>query len=178
MIRRILTVCAALAASASIAGAQQRQLPAELGVDAGISIGFDKPQVTTTSIPVPAIRLGFYINDRVSIEPKAGLQTFHDNTGSSTTYHAEVGVLLHFENDPVGRGLYARPFLGLVGVTGIGAGSGQARTLYGGGLGLKAPFANRFASRLEVNYSHTTAPPGSPALNNLGILVGISVFSR
>ena len=178
MIRNAFPICAALAASVSVASAQQTRLPAEFGVDAGISVSFDKPQVTTTSIPVPAIRLGFYINDRVAIEPKVGLQSFHDNTGSSAAYHAEVGVLFHFENSPVGRGVYARPFVGLGGVTGIGAGSGGAETLYGGGLGLKVPVADRFASRFEVNYSHTTAPRGGQSANDLGVLIGISIFSQ
>jgi hypothetical protein len=176
MIRRILAVCAAFAASASIAGAQQTQLPAELGIDAGASIGFDAPRVTVISIPVPAVRLGFYLNDRVSVEPKVGFQSVHDNTGTSTDFSAQVGVLFHFENNPVGRGLYVRPFVGILGEKATGY--SETRTVVGGGLGVKEPFANRFASRLEVNYSHVSAVTDEPAANNLGILFGISVFSR
>lgn len=176
MFARLLAVSAVLAITASSAGAQQRALPAELGLDAGVSIGFDAPRVTIVSLPVPAVRLGFYMSDRVSIEPKAGFQSVHDDAGTLSQYSAEIGLLYHFENMPVGRGVYARPFAGLIGTS--GGGSSDTQTFFGGGLGLKQPFANRFASRLEVNYSHMTAPRGGSAANSLGVLFGISVFSR
>lgn len=171
-----LFALAVLTIAASTAKAQQRQQTAELGIDAGVSIGFDTPRHTTVSIPVPAIRLGLYLNDRVSIEPRIGFQSIHDDAGTFTAYTGEAGVLFHFENDPIGRGLYARPFAGLVGSS--GGGSSDTQTFFGGGLGLKEPFASRFASRLEVNYSHMTAPTGGSASNSLGILFGISVFNR
>lgn len=176
MKKGILSICTLLAATASIAGAQQRQLPAELGMDAGVSIGFDTPRVTTISLPVPAVRLGFYMSDRVSLEPKFGFLSYHDGTGTSSAYSAELGLLYHFENNPVGRGIYARPFVGFLGSK--NPGTSDTQTLFGAGIGLKEPFANRFASRLEVNYSHVTAPTGGSATSALGILFGISVFSR
>lgn len=175
MIRRILTVCAGLAASASIAGAQQK-MPAELGIDAGASIGFDAPRVTFIQVPIPAVRLGFFLNDRVSVEPKIGLQLVHGSFGTSTSISSQIGVLFHFENNPVGRGLYARPFLGLL--ADKAPGFSETRSVMGGGLGLKESFSTRFASRFEVNYSHVSAVTNEPATNSLGILFGISVFSR
>jgi hypothetical protein len=176
MIRRTLLVLGALVGSAVATGAQQRQFPAELGIDAGVSVGFDTPRATVVSIPVPAVRLGIFLNDRVSVEPKVGFQSIHDDTGTNTLYSGEMGLLYHFEKNPVGRGMYARPFVGFVG-SNLG-GSSDTQTFYGAGLGLKTPFANRFASRLEVNYSHMTAPTGGSAANSLGILFGLSVFSR
>lgn len=172
----VILPAALLAASASIAGAQQRQLPAELGADAGVAIGFDTPRVTVVQIPIPAVRLGYFINDRVSVEPKLGFESIHDNAGTVSDFSAQVGVLFHFENNPVGRGAYARPFVGLLGEKSTGY--SETRTVFGGGLGLKEPFASRFASRLEVNYSHASAVSDEPATNSLGILFGISVFSR
>jgi hypothetical protein len=173
---RILYVCAAVAATASAAGAQQRQLPAELGVDAGVSIGFDTPRVTVVQIPEPAIRLGFYMSDRVSLEPKVGFASIHDDAGTFTAFSAQLGLLFHFENNPVGRGLYARPFVGVLGEKSTGY--SENRSVVGGGLGVKEAFSNRFASRIEVNYSHISAVNDEPATNNLGFLFGISVFSR
>jgi len=165
-----------LFAIATSANAQQKSTPAELGVDAGVSIGFDAPRQTVVSIPVPAIRLGLFLTDRVSVEPRFGFQSFHDETGTSSAYTGELGVLFHFENNPIGRGLYARPFVGLVGAHVVG--ESDTQTFFGGGLGVKEAFADRFASRLEVNYSHMTAPTDGSASNNLGILFGISVFNR
>jgi hypothetical protein len=176
MTKQFFVACAALAATASMASAQQAKLPAELGVDAGVTIGFDTPRVTTVSIPVPAIRFGFFVNDRVSIEPKLGFQSVHDNAGTSTAFSAQVGALFHFENAPVGRGLYARPFVGLVGEKATGY--SETRSVFGAGLGVKEAFADKFASRLEVNYSRMSAVKDEPAVNSLGILFGISVFSR
>lgn len=175
MIKGILLGCAALAALATSAGAQQQKLPAELGIDAGISIGFDSPRATVVSIPEPAVRIGFFVTDRVSVEPRIGFQSVHDDLGTVSQYTAQVGVLFHADNNPIGRGLYARPFVGLVGAS--GGGSSDTQTFLGAGMGLKVPFSNRFASRLEVNYSHMTAPKGGSAANSLGILFGLSVFS-
>ncbi|MDQ6718660.1 MAG: porin family protein [Gemmatimonadota bacterium] len=176
MIKRILAGCALSAVIVTSAAAQQRQLPAELGIDAGISIGFDTPRATVVSVPQPAIRIGFFMTDRVSIEPRVGFQSIHDDLGTLSQYRAEVGLLLHAENNPIGRGLYARPFVGLVGTS--GGGSSDTQTFLGAGMGLNVPFSNRFASRLEVNYSHMTAPAGGSAANSLGVLFGLSVFNR
>ena len=169
-------IFAALLAAVTSAGAQESQRPAELGIDAGISIGFDAPRATVVSLPVPAIRLGLFLSDRVSVEPKIGFQSVHDADGTFSQYSAEIGLPIHFEKNPVGRGLYARPFVGLLGFS--GGGSSDSQTFVGGGLGLKTPFANRFASRLEVNFSHTTAPDLGNSTNALGILFGLSVFNR
>ena len=172
---RILLAALSVAA-ASPASAQLRQLPAELGADAGVSIGFDTPRVTVIQIPVPAIRLGYYLTDRVSIEPKVGFESIHDNAGTVSDFSAQIGMLFHFENNPIGRGAYARPFVGLLGEK--AKGYSETRTVFGGGLGVKDAFATRFASRLEVNYSHASALSDEPATNSLGVLFGISVFSR
>ena len=145
-------------------------------MDAGVSIGFDTPRVTIVQIPEPAIRLGFYMSDRVSLEPKVGFASVHDNSGTSTAFTAQVGMLFHFENNPIGRGMYARPFVGVLGEKATGY--SEMRSVFGGGLGVKEAFSSRFASRLEVNYSHVSKVKDEPATNNLGILFGISVFSR
>src|SRR5215210_7756759 len=62
----------ALVMTATSADAQKKSSarPIELGLDGGISVGFDNPNVTTVSLPVQALRVGFFMNDNLSLEPR------------------------------------------------------------------------------------------------------------
>ena len=60
--------------------------PIELGIDGGIMIGFDDPNVTVVSLPVQAFRVGFFMTDRVEIEPRL---TFNSISGGGN----RLGIL-------------------------------------------------------------------------------------
>jgi hypothetical protein len=166
---------------------QGQDRPIELGVDAGVSIGFGDNSVTVISIPVQAFRIGFFVDDKVSIEPKFGLTTITGNGDTFTSYAAELGLLYHFyrerERDVRGRviyggpgprsSFYVRPFVGIVGSNGPGGDDSDA--VLGIGVGMKVPLVNRLAARFEANFAHQF---GDPDFNQLGLLAGLSFFTR
>lgn len=147
----------------------------ELGIDGGISFGLDDPNITIVALPLQDFRFGYFLSDRVEIEPRFNVNSVHTDAGSITTYEFEAGLLLQPGGDRVGRGLYLRP---LVGVSGISAsGTNGASTAYAGaGVGLKLPFSDRrLATRMEANYSHGFSNGGS---NVIGVSIGLSFYTR
>lgn len=180
MMKRIVVLGAiALALVAPAANAQRARSgggPVELGIDGGISFGLDNPHVTVVSLPVQDFRLGYFVDDKLELEPRFSLNSIHGGGASLTTYSIELGVLFLPSGDRVGKGLYIRPFLGTVGVS-VSGGGGNNNSGYGGaGVGLKLPFADRrLATRMEANYAHGFSNGGS---NQIGIAVGLSFFTR
>lgn len=168
----------ALVMSATAAEAQKNSSsarPIELGMDGGLSIGFDDPNVTTVSLPVQALRVGFFMNDKISLEPRFNFNSVSGGGVSMRTYSLELGALYHLGGYAKGSGLYARPFAGIAGVGGdLGSGSDG---FIGAGAGVKLPFANRrLATRLEANLAHAFTDAGGS--NGLGVLFGVSLFHR
>ena len=166
------TVCA------TTASAQRRSNssnPIELGIDAGVAFGLDDPNLTIVGLPVQDFRLGYFMNERMELEPRFNLNSIRGNGGSITTYKLELGVLFMPRGDRVGKGLYFRPLLGVAGASGSGGGSDNSG--YAGiGAGIKIPFADRrLATRLEGNFQHGFDNGGT---NALGLLAGLSFFTR
>lgn len=164
---------------------QSQDRPVELGLDAGVTIGFGDNSTTVINIPVQAFRIGFFFGDHVSVEPKFGLSTVTGNGDTFTSYDTELGVLYHFyrERTRMGRviypapgprsSFYVRPFVGLVGFNGPGDDDSDA--VLGAGVGMKVPLINRLAARFEANFAHRFADPD---FNQLGLLAGLSFFTR
>ena len=166
----------ALVLTATTADAQKSSpRPIELGMDGGISVGFDNPNVTTVSLPVQALRVGFFMNDNISLEPRVNFNSVSGGGVSVRSYALELGALYHLGGYSKGSGLYVRPFAGIAGVGGdLGSGSDA---FLGAGVGVKLPFANRrLATRLEANFGHAFTDVGGS--NNLGLLFGVSLFHR
>src|SRR5687767_1030226 len=107
----------ALVMTATSADAQKNSTarPIELGMDGGISVGFDDPNVTTVSLPVQALRVGFFMNDNISIEPRFNFNSVSGGGVSIRSYSLELGALYHLGGYTKGSGLYVRPFAGIVG---------------------------------------------------------------
>jgi hypothetical protein len=179
MIKRLVVLSAlafvAVAPSAEAQRYQRGSGPIEFGIDGGIAFGLDNPKVTVVALPVQDFRVGFLLTDRVALEPRAYLNSIHGGGGSFTTYAFEVGLVYSPDGDRVGKGFYGRPFVGLSGVSVSGGGS--SNNGYAGlGLGLKIPFADRrLATRMEANYAHGF---GTPTTNAIGLLIGLSFFTR
>jgi hypothetical protein len=66
-----------------------------------------------------------------------------------------------------------RPFVGIVGFNGPGDDDSDA--VLGAGIGMKVPLVNRLAARFEANFAHRF---GEPDFNQLGLLAGLSFFTR
>jgi len=170
---------AAIAACLAASGAGAQDRPIELGLDAGVSIGLGDNSRTAISIPAQAFRAGFGMTDRVSIEPKFGLNIISGDGESVSLYRAEVGLLYHLAaaRDRMRSGVYIRPFGGL---SGFSAGSGEndvsdTNGLIGVGLGLKVPLLSRLSSRFEANVAGSF---GDGSSTEIGLLAGLSFFTR
>ena len=179
MMKGLFLSLAALTLVASSAEAQRSSgrgsTPIELGIDGGVIFGLDNPKVSVVSLPLQDFRIGFLVSPRWEIEPRFNLTSVHGGGFSATDYSLELGALYQPAGDRVGKGLYARPFLGLAGTTVSGGGSDHNG--FGGfGLGVKLPFNDRrLATRMEAAYSHTF---GNGGANAIGILFGLSFFTR
>jgi hypothetical protein len=150
--------------------------PVELGIDAGVSFGLDDPHVTTVSIPGQHIRAGFFFGRQLEFEPSFGLDYIHASGVSQTRYEALVGMLYHFTPNRRASQLYVRPFVGFLG-TNID-GSNETQAALGGGVGLKVPMYPRLSARFEANYTHTFSSGDADASNAIGLLAGLSFFTR
>ena len=92
---KIAAAIASIAFAAASAGAQTSGPdPLELGVDAGVFVGFGDNSSTRIEIPVTSARIGFPIGVRTSLEPKLKLNVT-SNGDTHTDYRAELGLLYH-----------------------------------------------------------------------------------
>jgi hypothetical protein len=185
-----LAAFASIAAVAAPAAAQDAAAPAapmaatvghpwEFGVDAGANFNLGTPKVTTVGVPVQSFRFGYFVNDRISLEPMVALNTASGGGFTVEDYKAALGLLWHMHTSPAGEGPYVRPFAGFYGshVSGSTTSNGVA----GAGLGIKFPWGDRMATRFEANYTHTfqaQASGNSGANNNIGVTAGLSFFTR
>jgi hypothetical protein len=179
MIKRVVVLSAvllvALAPSARAQRSRGDSRPIEFGIDGGLAFGLDNPKVTALVIPTPVFRVGFLMTGKVALEPRLQLASVHSGGQTATAYGIEIGVLYSPNGDRVGNGLYGRPFIGISGAS-ISGGGSNSNGHAGAGIGLKLPFADRrMATRLEANYSHEF---GTPSSNTIGLLFGLSWFTR
>lgn len=181
LVKRLSVVLstALLATLAASAGAQatQSENPVELGIDAVIAstVG-SSPNFTQVSIPDAEFRIGFFVSNDLSIEPRAGVASISGGGSTFTTYNGELGLLYHFtHSERPGTGVYVRPFAGFSGASG---GGNDTQTHVGIGLGTKIPFAERLATRLEANYGHSFSTGSSTGGNVIGASIGLSFFTR
>jgi hypothetical protein len=180
------------AAPATMAGNNGHSM--EYGIDGGAQFDLSTPKITTISIPVQSFRVGFYINDKISLEPMVSITsvtvggssvkttvggvttTTAIPSSTSTDYAGVLGLLWHFHSDPIGAGPYLRPFAGFQGDH--SGGVSDTRAIAGGGVGIKLPFGNHMAGRFEANYTHLFAANGGGTNNAIGVDAGLSFFTR
>src|SRR5437870_4608431 len=81
MIRKLAVLgVIAFALSAPTANAQRERGtggPVELGIDGGVAFGLDNPNTTIVSLPVQDFRLGYFIDNKVELEPRLSLNSIH-----------------------------------------------------------------------------------------------------
>jgi hypothetical protein len=149
--------------------------PIELGTDIGMSLDFGGGTLTTVSIPTSSLRVGFWMNDRVSVEPNLGFTWLHFSGENITTLDAAVALLYHFNTDPSRARPYVTVFPGL---THLSAGASSTQFFGGAGLGVLLPLQERLAARLEGQYSHTFSSDEVGSGNTVAARIGFSYFSH
>ncbi len=169
-------VVAASASAQSTGTAPVR--PIEFGIDAGALFGLDSPSSTTITIPAQAIRVGFFMNDRFSLEPAFGLTSSSGGGTNSTSYRVELGGLWHFAESQ--QGLYVRPFAGFRGnhFSANHVSNSATQALLGAGGGWKYPINHRVSARFEANYEHDFDSGNNGSSNGIGLRAGLSFFTR
>ncbi len=164
-------------AAAATAGAQTSQ-PKEIGADAGVVIGLGGGSFTTIAIPAQAVRVGFPIGLRTSLEPKLGIIIVTGDGDTFTQYRGELGLLYglgssRYPGAYQRAGLYVRPFIGIAGVS--GGDDSAASGILGAGIGARMPIMSRLSSRFEANFAHEF---GDHDGNEIGLLAGLSFYTR
>jgi hypothetical protein len=186
---RILPVAFLVAAAAAPLAAQtSAPLPIELGVDAALQTD-DQTDVTTLSVPLQRVRVGFFLSPRLSFEPTLAFERGSGDGASGSALAAGAGVLVHLAGAPTGRArttsLFVRPFAGLTRASfdlddpdfDLGSES-VTQASAGVGLGLKFPVMDRLAWRVEGTFQRNFETDDLPAANVLGLTVGLSFHTR
>lgn len=174
---------AALALTPALAQAQSSH-PIEFGVDAGVSFTTGDPKVTTISVPLQSLRVGFYLSERVAIEPALAFNYAKSGDFSFSTLSPELGLLYDLTESRREPQFFVRPFAGVIRTAADdGTGSESVTVSHvGAGVGVKVPFGSveRFAWRIEALYDHSFANTDKAieAENAFGLKLGLSFFTK
>jgi len=168
-----LALVAGTAAAQPAAGAPQ---PLELGLDGGITVGLGDLEGTAIQFPAQNFRVGFFRSPTMSIEPYGALNYFTVGDADLTQISVGTGLLFHFSPDRTQSQTYLRPFVGLDFI----GGDGDSETQFelGAGLGVKVPWQDRFAWRLEAAVGHAVETDAMPGGTSIRLLAGLSFFTR
>lgn len=187
MPNRVKSATLALLLSAALPTQASAQI--ELGIDVS-SIGVESwsfeggPTRTITQMSVespPAslrtFRVGFFVSDKVSVEPKISLDySKYEGSDSNSDLTLSLGVLYHFTPErqrsqgyirPVGSIIYADDHYG-----------SRSQVSLGIGLGVKLPIMGQLAARLEAQYAHRFRNDDFATVNSLTAVFGFSFFTR
>ena len=124
------------------------------------------------------VRVGFFVSDLVSIEPRANLSWVDVEDGGSTSrVMVGVGVPVHFSTNPEKPQGFVRPLFSLY--TGSAEGEdGYTQMSTGLGVGFKLPVASQLAVRLEGVIMHTFETDDAFGDNALSVRFGLSFLTR
>ena len=154
----------------------QDPLPREFGIDGGASIGFGDLEGTAIQLPAQNFRVGFFRSPVTSIEPFGALNYFSIGDADVTQVTLGTGLLYHFSPARTSRQVYVRPFAAVDFIS--GGGESETQFEVGGGLGVKVPWQDRFAWRFEASLGYAIEAGDLPGGATLGLLAGLSFFSR
>jgi hypothetical protein len=152
----------------------------EFGIDAGATFGLGDVSSVQLTLPASRLRVGFFLpNSRWSVEPATFLSwTKVEDADGVFVYDLEVGALYHLAPPSQVTGpnplsvVYVRPFMGVTGVS--SGGDDDSEFFLGAGLGVKLPWRDNLAWRLEAN----TGYGFDNKAFRLGLLAGLSFFTR
>lgn len=172
---RGVVALAVLSVGGAATAAAQR--PIELGVDAGVMFDLDDPKTTALSIPVQGIRAGFFMSDKLSIEPAVAFNWIKaSGEDAFSTLALDAGVLYHLSADASRSQLYVRPVAGVTRFGGGGESTSQFNV--GGGIGVKLPMSERMKLRLEGSLRHGLESDDMPSGTAAGLTIGFSFLTR
>lgn len=155
----------------------EAQRPIELGMDAGVMINLDDPKTTAFSLPIQGFRAGFFLSDRISLEPAIAFNWIKaSGEDAFSTLALDAGLLFHLTPTAGRSQVYLRPVGGLSRFSGGDESASQFNI--GGGLGVKLPLADRLKLRLEGSLRHALESDDLASGTALGLTIGVSFFTR
>ena len=174
-------VAASLLVNATTAHAQRGRYrdagtPPEFGIDAAATFTLD-PSTTVISVPAAQLRAGFFATPVVEFEPNFGLTSANGSGTRFTQVQFGLGLLYHFARSRYETQPYLRPFAALQSISASGQET-STNPAAGIGFGAKFPFGTRFAFRPELNYTHVWTDSAEDELDQIQLLLGISVYAR
>jgi hypothetical protein len=159
----------------------------EFGLDAAAIIGLGDRSSVSLTLPAARARIGFFLNadSRWSVEPSAGLSYSKvKDVPYQLAYNLEVGMLYHMRpasdvyNATRASVAYIRPFIGITGVNTGGSdgadGGSNSELSAGAGYGIKIPWRDNLAWRLEANAGYGFDNKAF----RVGAFAGLSFFAR
>jgi hypothetical protein len=130
-------------------------------------------QSSILELPAASVRVGYFLTDRVSVEPNVTYSRFTPEEGArSSSYFASVGIAYHLQADRSKPQLFVQPYLGISGSEG---GSDDAFALIGATVGFKLPLAERVVLRTSANYDRGLSDGDN---SFIGVRTGFSVYLR
>lgn len=186
MARRLSKVfmCLALLTTLSLRMASSQAIPIELGIDfLGGALTFIDADVagsftqTDLQIPTSRLRAGFFVSDIVSLEPQL-LVLFRDieDVGSASRVSLALTVPVHFTRDRRRPQGFVNPGLGWT--TFDSEGNTTSQVGIGTGVGVKLPFHENLAVRIEAGLVHFFETDELLGANQLSVLLGFSFLTR
>jgi opacity protein-like surface antigen len=173
-----LTALAVLGAAHPAHAQRQAPSPIELGMDALLAnTSYDRPassSTTTFDLPLQAFRIGFELTPTISLEPTFGLRSVSGG-GSFVTFDLGLPIELGTGGSP-GSDYFLRPLIGLRSFRSDG--ESVTQTSLGVGLGVRIPIIPRLAARIEARYRRGLETGRFAAYNEIGLLGGLSFFTR
>jgi hypothetical protein len=176
----MLTRCCAAAAAVLVllaSPARAQGHPVELGIDAGGTLDLSSGNTVVVGVPVQDFRAGFYVSDRVSIEPRLALNYLDDDASEALIAAAvQLGPVLHLAPERGRAQPYLRPYGGLNFLK--ISGQSDTQLTVGGALGVKIPIGERLATRIEGSFTHGFESDRAGGGNALGLTLGLSFYTR
>lgn len=176
---RAVAISVALLACTRIPANAQR--PVEMGIDAMFAIhSFGGERLLEVSGPMggmlalgplQAFRVGFFMNDRVSLEPSVGLNILaEENSDALTRFGFSANVLYHFGSVP-SRGTFAG-----IGGNSMLIKSGDAASQFGvhALIGQNLALASRVNLRLAAGASHAFENDDFDSRQTYFVTLGVS----
>jgi hypothetical protein len=184
---RPAAVALSLLCAVAVRGFAQQTTGVEFGVDAAlfhysfdVKLGAGGTKSASTNLfefPVSAVRVAFPLSTGFALEPSANLQYSSTNGQTLLTLTGDLGLLIDLTHDPKEWRWYVRPAIGVQHLSSSGFNTTD-RPILSAGLGARVPLTDRISARYEARYQWIGKSSSASSQNGIGLLAGISVFTR
>ena len=170
-----------LTAAASAHAQRQASYPYEIGVDGTIARrsydgenGLASSSVTTVSLPANTLRVGLFITNQIELEPALSFQRINAGDNDYTQVDFSVAAPIYFTPERTKPQLFVRPVVGVYHVSHPDV----SQVNVGAGFGVKLPIDSRISTRFEAEYRHGNGGDEFRSYNQIGLIIGLSIYTR